>query len=34
MVDTFGTGTVDDEVIEQAVKKVFDLLPGGHHPRP
>ncbi len=27
MVDTFGTGTVSDEKIEQAVKKVFDLRP-------
>lgn len=28
MVDTFGTGTVDDSLIEQAVEKVFDLRPG------
>ena len=28
MVDTFGTGTVDDAVIEAAVEKVFDLRPG------
>lgn len=28
MVDTFGTGIVDDTQIEQAVKKVFDLRPG------
>ena len=28
MVDTFGTGTVDNYVIEEAVKKVFDLRPG------
>ncbi len=28
MVDTFGTGTVDDSVIESAVKRVFDLRPG------
>ncbi len=27
MVDTFGTGTVDDDLIEQAVEKVFDLRP-------
>ena len=27
MVDTFGTGTVSDEVLEKAVKKVFDLRP-------
>ena len=27
MVDTFGTGTVADEKIEQAVEKVFDLTP-------
>ena len=27
MVDTFGTGTVTDEKIEQAVEKVFDLTP-------
>ena len=26
-VDTFGTGTVSDEVLETAVKKVFDLRP-------
>ena len=32
MVDTFGTGTVEDEKIEQAVEKVFDLTPGRHHP--
>ena len=28
MVDTFGTGIVDDVVIEQAIEKVFDLRPG------
>lgn len=28
MVDTFGTGVVDDAVIEQAIEKVFDLRPG------
>ena len=28
MVDTFGTGSVDDSVIEAAVKRVFDLRPG------
>ena len=33
MVDTFGTGTVSDEKIEQAVEKVFDLTPRRHHPR-
>ncbi|MBQ5754351.1 MAG: methionine adenosyltransferase, partial [Oscillospiraceae bacterium] len=27
MVDTFGTGTVADEKIEEAVSKVFDLTP-------
>ena len=27
LVDTFGTGKVEDERIEQAVKKVFDLRP-------
>jgi S-adenosylmethionine synthetase len=27
LVDTFGTGTVDDGVLEQAVRKVFDLRP-------
>ena len=27
MVDTFGTGTVEDSVIEKAVNKVFDLRP-------
>ena len=27
MVDTFGTGAVEDEKIEQAVEKVFDLTP-------
>ncbi len=27
-VDTFGTGSVDDSVIEAAVQKVFDLRPG------
>lgn len=27
MVDTFGTGTVSDEVLAEAVKKVFDLRP-------
>ncbi len=27
MVDTFGTGKVADEMIEQAVEKVFDLTP-------
>ena len=28
LVDTFGTGIVDDAVIEQAIEKVFDLRPG------
>lgn len=28
MVDTFGTGAYDDELIEKAVEKVFDLRPG------
>ena len=28
MVDTFGTGEVDDRVIEAAVERVFDLRPG------
>ena len=28
MVDTFGTGEVDDRVIEVAVERVFDLRPG------
>ena len=27
LVDTFGTGTVADEKLEEAVKKVFDLRP-------
>ncbi len=27
MVDTFNTGTADDEIIEKAVEKVFDLRP-------
>lgn len=27
MVDTFGTGTVDEDKIEQAIEKVFDLRP-------
>jgi S-adenosylmethionine synthetase len=29
MVDTFGTGTVPDEVLQRAVREVFDLTPGG-----
>ncbi len=29
MVDTFGTGKVPEYVIEEAVKKVFDLTPAG-----
>ena len=28
MVDTFGTGAYDDELIEKAIEKVFDLRPG------
>ncbi len=28
LIDTFGTGTVSDEAISEAVKKVFDLRPG------
>ena len=28
MVDTFGTGTVDDSVLDSAVERVFDLRPG------
>ncbi|MBP3885957.1 MAG: methionine adenosyltransferase [Olsenella sp.] len=28
MVDTFGTGTVDDSVLDAVVAKVFDLRPG------
>ena len=27
MVDTFGTGRVSDELLAQAVEKVFDLRP-------
>ena len=27
MVDTFGTGSVSDDIIEKAVEKVFDLRP-------
>ena len=27
MVDTFGTGTVDETKLEEAVSKVFDLRP-------
>jgi len=27
-VDTFGTGTVSDDQLEQAVEKTFDLRPG------
>ncbi|MGN0632010.1 MAG: methionine adenosyltransferase [Ruminococcus sp.] len=29
LVDTFGTGTVSEEVLAEAVKKVFELTPGG-----
>ncbi len=28
MVDTFGTGAVDDSVLDKAVERVFDLRPG------
>ena len=28
MVDTFGTGSYDDALIEAAINKVFDLRPG------
>ena len=28
-VRTMGTGTVSDEALSQAVRKVFDLRPGG-----
>jgi S-adenosylmethionine synthetase len=28
-VDTFGTGTVSEEILSQAVRKVFRLTPGG-----
>jgi S-adenosylmethionine synthetase len=28
MVDTFGTGAVDDAVLDEAVPQVFDLRPG------
>ena len=28
MVDTFGTGTVDEALITRAVQEVFDLRPG------
>jgi S-adenosylmethionine synthetase len=28
-VDTFGTGTVPEEILEQAIRKVFDLRPAG-----
>ena len=34
LVETFGTNTVDESVIEQAVRDVFDLRPGRHRPRP
>ncbi len=29
MVDTYGTGAVSDARLEQAVREVFDLTPGG-----
>jgi S-adenosylmethionine synthetase len=28
MVDTFGTGTVDEALVTRAVQEVFDLRPG------
>lgn len=28
-VNTFGTSTVDEQILEDAVKKVFDFTPGG-----
>ena len=28
-VTTFGTGTADDETIEAAIKRVFDMTPAG-----
>ncbi|WP_297883133.1 methionine adenosyltransferase domain-containing protein, partial [uncultured Campylobacter sp.] len=28
-VETFGTGTVDEEKIEEAISKIFDLTPRG-----
>lgn len=28
MVDTFGTGTVDERILEEAITEVFDLRPG------
>ena len=34
LVETFGTDTVDETQIEEAVREVFDLRPGRHHPRP
>ncbi|CAM5485910.1 methionine adenosyltransferase [Streptomyces tanashiensis] len=33
-VETFGTNTVDNEKIENAIAEVFDLPPGRDHPRP
>ena len=29
LVDTFGTATVDEAKIQNAIKKTFDLTPGG-----
>ena len=29
LVDTFGTGTVSEEVLLQAIREVFDLTPAG-----
>ncbi len=29
MIDTAGTGTVDDELLTEAVRNVFDLRPAG-----
>ena len=34
MVDTFGTGRVEEAVITEAVKRVFESAPGRDHPRP
>ena len=28
-MDTYGTGTVQDNVIQDAIERVFDLTPGG-----
>ena len=34
LVETFGTEAVDPEKISTAVRELFDLRPGRHHPRP